>query len=482
MTDAEARARVREAGGAELLERLDHLDATRATPPVDDDPPPRPPAQDRALDYDVVLAGGGLSLLYAPLLAARGLRVGVFERGRAAVAQREWNASGPELQALVRGGLLTQEELRGVVAARYERGICRWHGGGTYPVAGVLDHAVDAGALLQAARRRAEEAGVEIHEGHTLVGHAAGRRAIAARFRTAGTSVDVRARLLLDGRGAASPSAKADLLCPTIGGVTEGLAAGTGGDEVDPAVGEMLVTVEGVEDGRQHVWEAFPGRPGQTTIYLFHFARADRVCGGELTRLFARFFERLPTYKRGDARLVRPTFGFIPGWSRLVPPPAPPSPRILLLGDAAARHSPLSFCGFGGTLRSLGPAVSRIAAAIDRRREHLLGTVVDDRPLHAATGLLARMMVEPEGDPQALNRLFDAAFGALHAMGNETYASLLRDEMGPADFVRFLGGTGLRRPRLLYDVPAQLGASALARWARAAIAAELGARARRPPA
>lgn len=477
MTPAEARSRVREAGGAELLDRLEHLDTSRATRPRDDDPPPAPHADDTALDYDVVLAGGGLSLLYAPLLAARGLRVGVFERGRAAVAQREWNASGPELQALVRAGLVTDDELDQIVVARYARGICRWHGGGTYPVTGVLDHAVDAGALLQLARRRAQEAGVDIHEGHALVGHACGMHAIASRFRTAGRSVDIRSRLLLDGRGASSPYARVDLLCPTIGGVTEGLAEGQGDDEVDPAVGEMLVTVEGVEDGRQHIWEAFPGRPGQTTIYLFHFALANRVPAGELTRLFARFFDRLHTYKRGDARLVRPTFGYITGWSRLVPPPSPPGPRVVLLGDAAARHSPLSFCGFGGTLRSLGPATSRIASAFDERREQELTDVVDDRALHAATGLLARMMVEPQGDPHALNRLFDAAFGALHAMGNETYAQLLRDEMGPADFVRFLARTGVRMPRLLYDVPARLGTGALTRWARV-VATAYGASAR----
>src|SRR5690606_18222204 len=118
--------------------------------------------------------------------------------------------------------------------------------------------------------------------------------------------------------------------CPTVGGTLEGLAEGDAVDEMDPRVGEILATTDDVDDGRQHVWEAFPGRPGATTVYLFHYAWAGRQ--GTLLDLFARFFARRPGYKRGDARLVRPTFGFIPGWSRLSPAPRSPSPRIVLTG------------------------------------------------------------------------------------------------------------------------------------------------------
>ncbi len=88
----EARARVREAGDAELVERLEHLDAQRRTRPVDGDPPAAPDLA-ATVDCDVALVGSGLSTLYAVTLAARGLKVMVFDRARAATAHREWNAS-----------------------------------------------------------------------------------------------------------------------------------------------------------------------------------------------------------------------------------------------------------------------------------------------------------------------------------------------------------------------------------------------------
>jgi hypothetical protein len=43
MSRDEARARVKDAADAELVERLEHLDALRANPPRDDDAPPRGP-------------------------------------------------------------------------------------------------------------------------------------------------------------------------------------------------------------------------------------------------------------------------------------------------------------------------------------------------------------------------------------------------------------------------------------------------------
>jgi len=464
MTPDEARARVRERASAELVERLERLDASRRQRPADDDPPAAPDGAG-AVDCDVALVGGGLSILYAPVLAARGLRVAVFERHTAAVAHREWNASRPELERLVDVGLVAPGELEGLLVARYREGFCRWHGGGTYPVRNVLDVAVDAGALLGHARRVAEARGVSFHDGHTLVGQAAGDGRIALRFRTAGGAArEVTARVMVDGRGASSPAATADLVCPTVGGVLEGIAAGDGPDAIDPDVGEILVTTEGVVEGRQHIWEAFPGRRGEATVYLFYYDRAEAVGEGSLLALYARFFDSLPRYKRGDARLLRPTFGYIPGWSRLTPAPRPPSARVVLVGDAAARQSPLTYCGFGATLRSLGPGAARIAEAAEGRD---VGAVVHDTALHAGTGALAHMIASPSRDPARageLNALLDAAFSTLHALGEASYGALLRDEMDARTFVRFLYDTSRRHPRVYRDVFRVLGALGVTRW------------------
>lgn len=469
----EARARVREQGGQELLERLEHLDGRvadlRATRDRDADLPPAPGAG-TAIDFDVVVAGGGLSLLLVPLLADRGLRVGVCERGQAGVVHREWNVSAAELRPLVEGGLFRAEELPELMVAAYRHGICRWHGGGTYPVKGVLDRAIDATRLLAETRRRAEARGVRFFDYHEVVGQSAGPSAIAVRVRPRGGEArELIARLFVDARGAASPAATADLLCPTVGGVLSGLAEGPGLDEVDPGVGEILVTTEHVVEGRQHIWELFPGRAGHATVYSFYYARREEVAPGALLRLYARFWQQLPRYKRGEARLVRPTFGYIPGWSRLGPGPAPQQGRSVLFGDVAARHSPLTFCGFGALLRAIVPGAQAIAAAIERddRSGRPLASVVADAPLHRGTGALSRLIATPPRAAQQaheLNALLDAAFGTLHALGNEAYAALLRDEMTADDFLRFLWATARRRPQVYAEVVRQLGLRDVGRW------------------
>jgi lycopene cyclase CruA len=67
-----ARDRVREAGGQDLCERLEHLDAVRVNVPAPRPDSLSPPDADTIPDYDVAMAGGGLSLLLAPMLAERG--------------------------------------------------------------------------------------------------------------------------------------------------------------------------------------------------------------------------------------------------------------------------------------------------------------------------------------------------------------------------------------------------------------------------
>lgn len=428
------------------------------------------PTAQAAYDFDVALLGGGLSLLVAPLLARQGLSVVVIERAVPGVVHREWNASAQELQVLVQTGLVTAARLEALIVNRYQTGLCRWHGGGTYRVQGVLDCALDAGALLADARDAAIAAGVTLWQHAWAGGEQAGPHGVAiglwpdmpAAPNEAAKQV-INVRVMLDGRGVQSPYACADLMCPTVGGVLEGLDEGDGPKQVNNKIGEILVTTDDVAQGRQHLWEGFPGREGLTTVYLFYYARRQDVPVAALTSLYRRFIHHLGDYKTGRARLVRPTFGFIPGWSRLTPPPRAPHVNIILMGDAAARQSPLTFCGFGAMLRSLTGVCDAVVARVANKR--CAPVAVDDAAVHAATGALTRLMAQPSTrQPQRLNALLDAAFKTLHAMGNDDFAALLQDRMRLETFVRFLYRTSRIHPGVWQDVREGLGILTSARW------------------
>ena len=237
-------------------------------------------------------------------------------------------------------------------------------------------------SLLTQLRERASAAGAVLLDYHELAGYRAGSDGVTIVLQPTSESAQatkrsvlqaitrkprvLRARLLIDGLGAASPHAQFDLCCPTVGGVMDDLAIGSDPLEMDPEVGEILVTTEGIEQRRQHIWEGFPTVSAlsdahstrRMTIYLFYYLRSDALSEHgplPLLSLYERYFETLPRYKRGPLRLVRPTYGYIPAYTRLGPMPASPCERVFLVGDAAGRHSPLTFCGFGSMIRSFLP-------------------------------------------------------------------------------------------------------------------------------
>jgi lycopene cyclase CruA len=418
-------------------------------------------------DFDVALAGGGLSLIYAAYLARLGLRVVVFDRRRIGCGHREWNISRRELAPLAASGLFTVAEVEQLIALSYREGVVRWHGGGSYPVRGVLDCVIDAEQLLDGLRARAAGAGAALLDYHALGGYRVGAGGVALELvRGDGTRTGASARVLVDGMGAESPHAAFDLCCPTVGGVLTGLEEGGALDQVDPGLGEILVTTEDVEDGRQHIWEGFPGRSGHFTTYLFHYVEPSELHEHPLFGLYERFFATLPRYKRGQAQVEKATYGIIPAYTRLGPMPAARD-RVLLVGDAAARHSPLTFCGFGSMIRSFLPVCDGLRARLEDDRldrRSLAGIWREPAGLQVMGGLtlmMARARSRPPGD---INQLLDAAFASLAELGNEIYAAFVRDEIGFRDFAAFMRRTARRRPTIYDEVMAQLSPAELAKW------------------
>jgi lycopene cyclase CruA len=459
-------ARTREVLSPEAYAHVESLErgfAERARCDIGDGGPDR----GAHVDFDVILAGGGLSLVYGAYLARRGLSVAIFDKRRIGCGHREWNISRAELRPLVDSELFTDGEVDALVRLEYDHGICRWHGGGTYPVKRVLDCVVDAERLLDGLRARAEAAGARLYDHHALAGYRVGAGGVAV---TLAPQKTLSARVLLDGLGAASPHAAYDLVCPTVGGVLGGLDHGGDALAVDPRVGEILVTTEGVEDDRQHIWEGFPGPDGRFTTYLFYYTEPAQLPPHPLLSLYERFFATRPRYKRGAATMVKPTYGFIPAYSHLRPMPASRD-RVLLVGDAAGRHSPLTFCGFGSMIRSFLPVADGLRARLGpgdgRLDARALASLWRDPPGLQVMGGLTLMMVpgrRPSADPADINRLLDAAFASLAELGDEIYGAFVRDQIGFSDFVAFMRATAKRRPSIYDDVFRQLSPTEIARW------------------
>ena len=447
-----------EQGGQELADRLLDLERSRSAPRAEVRSV-EAPEQGTTFDADVLIAGGGLSLLLAPALARRGLSVIVADRGTVGAVHREWNVSEDELPALVESGVFSADEVEALVLNRYRYGNCRWHEGGTYPVRGVLDHALDAKGLLILAREKAERLGAALMDRTSVLGAMGGPDGVRVLLKPEGGSEEtVHVRLMIDARGAASPYATADIVCPTVGGVMNGTS-------LPHDVGEILATIDHCDQGRQHLWEAFPGREGEVTVYVFYYARSGAVSEGGLIELYERFFRQVEDFTGGTPTVLKPTFGYIPGWSRLSKAPATSHPRICLFGDAAARHSPLTFCGFGSMIRTFGPASDRIAGWLSDGEQGPLD-LFPNEPIHGFTGPLSRILTRPSRRAPGLNRLLDAAFGTLHAMGEDPYRSLLKDRMDADSFRKFLWRTSLRRPSVYLDVAAGLEADELLWWSQ----------------
>jgi lycopene cyclase CruA len=423
---------------------------------------------DGAVDFDVILAGGGLSLVYAAYLARAGLKVAVFDRRKIGCGHREWNISRPELQPLADAGLFADPGA--LIEKEYREGIVRWYGGATHPVKGVLDCVISAERLLDSLRAQAEAAGATLLDFCALASYKVGRGGVLVQLHQENRQLGLSGRVLLDGLGASSPHAAFDLCCPTVGGVLTGLAQGSAPEEVDADLGEILISTEDVEEGRQHIWEGFPGAGGRFTAYLFYYVEPRQLGEHPLLELYERFFATRPRYKRGDAHMEKPTYGFIPAYTRLGPMPAAPRDRVLLVGDAAGRHSPLTFCGFGSMIRSFLQVSRALLERLGNERldRRSLASVWSEPAGLQVMGGLTLMMVPGRGPgdrhPHDINQLLDAAFTSLSEMGNAVYAAFVRDQIGFRDFITFMRKTAERRPSIYNEVFSVLSKTELAKW------------------
>ena len=445
--------------------------------------------------FDIIYAGGGLNLLHAAVMTVRyGLRVLVFDRFTVGAVHREWNISREELRELLDVGLLTPDELESVIQREYSDGLVRFHPANIHVkpaelhLKDVLNIAVDAEKLTSLCIQK-----IQVHQPNgsypnVILHNTTFERCAVQPAR--GVTLDViaqdgqqhsyGARLLIDGMGSTSPIAcqlncgrPFSLVCPTVGTVARGYKQGTGLKEINPAVGEVLVSTEDALNGHQLIWEAFPGVDDSVAIYLFYYAETgSRV---DLLALFDDFFALLPSYKDTEhVEILKPVYGFIPAgynislpWQREQKVLA--YDRVLSLGDAAAFQSPLTFCGFGSYVRNLQRITTLLHIALETNQLSAvdLNNIRASEAVPAVARAFSKFMIAKPGHVEPVwqvNETLNVFCNVLAKLGPEVTNAFFKDRIGWLDYTRVVLNTPGYYPRIFSLALTTLSATEIVGW------------------
>lgn len=414
---------------------------------------------------DLVYAGGGLGLIHAVVMARRGYRVLVFDRNDVGCVHREWNISRYELQALVDTGFCTWAELDTIIMNEYTDGIVRFHKKDeaevTLHLPEVLNVALDAGALLRLARQKFLDAGGEIRDQRrfqqVLSSESGPQQVLVTVQDDAGQPEAYAARLVIDGMGTTSPLSLQRFggrpfagVCPTVGTVAEGFVIGDAPNEHNPKLGDILLTIDDAQRTQQYMWEGFPGRGNELTIYLFYY---DTLKPGvpvnarptpTLLELFEDYFTHLESYKRSDGAVHhhKPVYGYIPARHSLRRLEAPLLRGVVPIGDAAAQQSPLTFCGFGSHVRNLGRTTMLLHEALSLGIDDPAGLRhVTPYQINVSLNWIFSRFMQPWGDADDdVNRLQHHFMAILQREGTEFATRFFRDEMRWRDYHKMVLG------------------------------------------
>ena len=449
-------------------------------------PPEEMPEADS--EYDIVYCGGVLGLFSAAVMAQKGYRVAVFDQRRVGTSHREWNISDDELLQFVEAGLFSQAEIEQAVAGRYQSGLISFYAGNIpEPPAellleGVLDVAIDLSKLLELARQKFEEAGGVCLDFHALklvtITQSGPVRGLVEISDKSGQTKRVGTRLVVNALGAISPLSLLlqggkpfDGVCPTVGTTASGFEVGPGPRQTNPGLGDVLVSVAHAQQGRQYIWEAFPGHAGEMTVYLFYYdlVRPGLAENQSLLVLFEEYFRLLPTYKipGPDFRHLKPVYGFIP--ARHHRPVASASRRgIISVGDATSPQSALTFCGFGSQVRNLPRLTRLLAFSLDHallEEKHLRSIGAHQHNISLAWVFSRFMSPYDAGKrPDDVNRMLNVFCAALQQTGPGLTRRFFQDRFGWLDYNRLVLTTAWRAPRVFSFSLEVLGLGGIKDW------------------
>ena len=415
-------------------------------------------------EYDLIYAGGTLSLLHAGVMAGKyGRKVMIFDRQTPAKSTRDWNISRNELLNLSATGLFTESEVDSVIVRRYKTGWVEFYKpDGSQKrlyMQNVLDCAVNADKLLGMAKEK-----VTAVAGSTLLAE----RSFSCCYRfddhiivqvedRKGKAFYYKAKVLVDVMGILSPIAMQlnegvpqTHVCPTVGTIASGF------EDIDFDTGEILASI-GPADmapgrGRQLIWEGFPAEDSQFISYLFFYDEADSPNDKSLLGLFDTYFRKLPDYKKPGRDFVvhRPVYGIIPAYchngfnrTREIA-----DDRIILFGDAASLGSPLTFCGFGSMVRNLPHLTADLDRTIDENdfSKKQLEKISAYEPNVASMANLMKYMCfnSATDEPNFVNDLMNEVMIVLDELPERYRQAMFRDEMKIEDLMMVMFHLALR--------------------------------------
>ncbi|CAJ1340511.1 unnamed protein product [Effrenium voratum] len=420
---------------------------------------------DATQSYDVVVCGGTLGILVARALQNEGYSVCIVERGVVKGRDQEWNVSCEELEPLVKNDIINQQDLDAAILSRWPKSRVGFEG--TYAVefrAGALNAGVSPHILVEAARRRFEEAGGQILEGAMLEGVDVFDDAALLRL----TGRVIRARLVLDAMGAGSPivaqargGAAPDAACLVVGTMASGFPKDGNHD------GDYLYSGVPTASGHQAFWEAFPSANGgadgtDRTTYFFTYVLPGQENLPSIPDVFEDYVESLPNYQKVSLEQLKVRRALCASFVAYKNSPLPtPFDRTLQVGDAAGIQSPLSFGGFGALCRHL----PRLRCAIaDALKHDLLGA--DDLsqinpylPNLSMQWTMYRSIAKPpDQEPEFVNRMMGGILSAAERCGPDVMTPILQDVFSLSALVPTLASWMSRDPGVIPLFISSMGA------------------------
>lgn len=437
-------------------------------------------------EYDLVYLGGALGVIHAAVMARLGYRVLLIERLPFGRMNREWNISRSEFANLIDLGLFTPAEFENLIASEYQDGFHKFFDANNPPqcqapvlkTPTVLNIAINSERLLRLCGEKLRQAGGEIWDQTEFQRVDIGDTAACVQtiHLPSGAEKTVTGRLLVDAMGTASPIAwqlnggrSFDSVCPTVGAVISGLDR----EVWDARYGDVLNSHGDISRGRQLIWELFPGKGDELTLYLFHYHQVHPDNPGSLLEMYEDFFTILPEYRRCDLEeltWIKPTFGYIPGHFSLDSCDRTIAfDRLIAIGDSASLQSPLIFTGFGSLVRNLPRLTDLLDTALkhDLLQAKHLNQIRAYQSNVAVTWLFSRGMMVPTGKhlpPERVNAMLNTFFGILEEEDPEITEAFIKDRFGWLPLNRMALKAALTNPALLLWIWIVVGPKDLLRW------------------